>query len=85
MDEDEYYQLGRFPTLEEALEACRGVVDRSLREGHTPCMSADDLLGRYKSFGEDPFVRGPPGAEVPCFSAWDYARKQAAKICADSH
>ena len=32
MDEDERWEYGTFPTVEEALAACRKVVDASLAE-----------------------------------------------------
>ncbi|HVS13714.1 MAG TPA: hypothetical protein VMV46_07310 [Thermoanaerobaculia bacterium] len=42
-------------------------------------MSAADLLGRYKMFGEDPFV--VPSPEAQRFSAWEYAAERCEAIC----
>jgi len=42
-------------------------------------MSAEELEGRYRSFGEDAFVIPTPEGR-PHFSAWDYARERAREI-----
>jgi hypothetical protein len=38
MEEDERRELGTFATLEEALAACRTLVDRWLADNHKPGM-----------------------------------------------
>ncbi len=75
-DEDERYRLGTFPTCEDAEDACRGVVDRSLAELLRPGMTAEKLFDLYVTFGLDPFIPGEP------FSAWDYAKQRAAEMTA---
>ena len=77
MDARHRWTLGVFDTLDEALAACRRIVDEDLANLHEPGMSGQELFERYCMFGEDPFVFDP-GVE---FSAWDYAREQAEALC----
>jgi hypothetical protein len=84
MDEDERWEYGTFATAEEAIAACRLLVDRSLMEQHAPGMSAARLIKQYIFFGDDPFVISREGGEKVSFSARDYARQRAEVICADS-
>jgi ketosteroid isomerase-like protein len=82
MDEDDRSEYGTFSTAEEALDACRQLVDEALlaqyREGET----ADQLFERYTSFGQDPFVVASWGAANIEFSAWTYARGRARELAA---
>ncbi len=55
-DESERYRLGSFDTLDAAVGACKGVVDRWLKDTHNPEMSASELCAKYTMFGEDPFI-----------------------------
>src|SRR5262249_20179625 len=71
-DKDDRYRLGSFPTYEDAEDACRQVVDRSLQELLRPGMTAEKLFDLYVNFGLDPFIPGEP------FSAWEYAKLRAA-------
>jgi hypothetical protein len=76
MDESESYTLGEFETAEEALAACKRMVDQDLAELHTAGMPAEDLYRQYTTFGRDPQIV-PDGG----FSAWDYAKARSAAIC----
>jgi hypothetical protein len=79
MDKDERREHGTFSTVEEALQACRTLVDEWLAHNHQPGMTADKLIELYAFFGDDPFiVRGPPG--IVLFSGRDYARDRVAAI-----
>ena len=83
-DEDKRYELGTYSTVEEALAACRKLVDDWLEQHYRPGMTADDLYQHYTSFGQDPYVVPPsevPGAVI--FSAWEYARVRAEAICGE--
>jgi hypothetical protein len=82
MDESERYQLGEYATLEEAVEACRNVVDRFLEETYRPGMTSGELITQYSMFGEDPWVQGGAPGSVP-FSARDYASRRVREICGD--
>ncbi len=81
MDESERYELGIFATAEDAIAACRTLVDGSLAHLHEAGMTATELFDRYKSYGEDPFVAGPPEESRIAFSAWTYAKERAQAIC----
>ena len=84
MDESERHEHGNFATLEEAMRACASIVEQSLEESYQPGMTAGELLERYVSFGDDPFIVAPPGAvEGVPFSARDYAHRRAEEICAE--
>ena len=79
-DEDERYKLGEFDSLEEAIAACKKIVDSNLLANHKPEMTSVELYSAYCGFGEDPFIVVKTG-EPPSFSAWDYARERCDEIC----
>jgi len=81
MDKEARYTHGEFETLEVAVEAAKKIVDDDLLQYYEPGMSASDLYGRYKMFGNDPWVSG--AKEIP-FSAWDYAKARCEIICGAS-
>ncbi len=79
MDEDERYKLGNFGSCEEAIAACKKIIDEFLESGYKPGMSFEELYGGYTGFGEDPFIVSD---DKKCFfSAWDYAKKRSSKLC----
>ncbi len=82
MDADERWELGTFDTAEAAISACKRMVDEDLRELRKPGMTAAELIERYRSFGDDPFIVPINGAPPVEFSAWDYAEERATAICA---
>lgn len=63
MEEDERSEYGTFSTAEEAIAACRKVVDESLKGSHKAGMTAAQLYDQYTSFGDEPFIIAPPGGE----------------------
>ena len=68
-----------YSTAEEALNVCKRNVDSYLEEDYKPGMTGEDLLTRYKRFGEDPWVQ----SEGVHFSAWQYAEKRCKEICGE--
>ena len=82
MDESERYELGEFDTLEEAIRACKKVVDDFLESAYQPGMTVGELLQQYTFFGEDPFIITGDGT-VP-FSARDYASDRVREMCSDT-
>jgi hypothetical protein len=80
MDKDERADAGAFMTAEEAVAACRGIVDDSLAHLLAPGMTAIELLAQYHLFGDDPFVVAAEGGAPVTFSARDYAEKRVAEI-----
>jgi hypothetical protein len=84
-DSDERWEQGTYETMEEALAACRGIVDQSLEKEHRPGTSAEALYGRYMSFGDDPFIVVLDGSDDRAtFSAWSYAKERCRVICGES-
>jgi len=82
MDEGERYKHGEFATFEEALNACRAIVNEYLQTSYEEGMTAGQLYQVYTGFGEDPFIVGEPAPFH--FSAWDYARERCSQICGES-
>lgn len=77
-DEERRYQYGVFPTAEEAIAACKGIVDSNLNHFMKPGMTASELYDAYTGFGDDPFIVGVnAGDELVRFSAWDYAKERS--------
>jgi hypothetical protein len=77
--EDDRYEFGRFSTIEQAIAACKRIVDDDLSafakgKNYAP----DDLYEHYVSFGSDPFIVAlDPKDDRPCFSAWGYAKERS--------
>lgn len=79
MDEAERYEHDRFHSCEEAIAACKKIVDDYLLANHSPGMAAEELFRSYTTFGEDPFVLT---TDEQCqFSAWNYARQRCEVLC----
>lgn len=76
MDESESYTAGSYATLEEAIAACKQIVDDYLLSAYQPGMTSDILYDNYKSFGEDPYIHAERA-----FSAWTYAKQRCDEIC----
>jgi hypothetical protein len=47
MDQDKRYQHGVFPIAEEAISACKRIVDSNLNDFMQPGMTASELYGAY--------------------------------------
>lgn len=58
MDESERIQHGVFATAEEAIAACKLIVDERLEPMLQPGIAATALYDQYKVFGDDPFIAG---------------------------
>ena len=74
----ERYTLGEFGTFEDAIAACKRIVDDYLLSTYKPGMTADKLAESYKNFGEDPWIVDYGGS---AFSARDYAEQRCKEIC----
>ncbi|MBU6455844.1 MAG: hypothetical protein KGS72_29000 [Cyanobacteria bacterium REEB67] len=83
MDEDERSVAGEFRSYEDAVNACKEIVERSLQHAlsQKPPMTADQLYSHYTDFGNDPFVSPMPPDEQR-FSAWSYAKDRCQALCA---
>lgn len=56
MDSSAWYELGRYATLDEAIEASERHVTRCLEDLYQPGMTGEALRDHYVMFGEDPFI-----------------------------
>jgi len=80
-DQDRRYEYGVFPTAEEAISACKGIVDSNLNGFMKPGMTASELYDAYTGYGDDPFIVGVNADdELVRFSAWDYAKEQSQRV-----
>ncbi len=78
MDDGDRYELGTFSTIEEAIVACKRIVDADLTELAERNVTADKLYDLYVSFGRDPFIVALDSKDDrPSFSAWDYAKERS--------
>jgi hypothetical protein len=82
-NEEERYELGTFSTVEEAIAACKRVVDEDLNNSYKAGDTGGELYERYTMFGEDPFIVNLDGADsTGKFSAWDYAKERSEVLAA---
>jgi hypothetical protein len=81
MDESERITHGVFDTADDAVAACKRIVDGCLVLA--PGMTARALYERYMGFGDDPFIMPVnPDDEPVAFSAWVYAKERCEAIIA---
>lgn len=79
MESEGRYKLGEFETFNEAVEACKSIVEDFLNDNYKSGMTSDHLYRLYTFYGDDPFVVGDP---IPFrFSAWSYAEDKCQEIC----
>src|SRR5712671_2926379 len=82
MDESERTDHSVFANADEAVAACKEIVDDDLNAMWKPGTTAKELYRLYVAFGPDPFVvplnPNDPGVE---FSAWTYAKKTMQRSC----
>jgi hypothetical protein len=77
MDESERSENGIFASADEAVAACKKIVDDDLDSMWRPGTTAAALYRLYVSFGPDPFaVPINPNDPPVNFSAWTYAKKR---------
>jgi hypothetical protein len=77
MDESERCEHGGFATAEEAIAACKRIVDEDLKNSYKPGITERELYEAYTAFGEDPFVVAVDNTDKAVhFSARDYARER---------
>jgi len=73
-DENERYKLGEYNTRDEALTACKDVVDEYFKLIEKGKFTFKELWEGYMLYGEDPFIWNDENIEK--FSAWEYARQR---------
>ena len=79
MDESQTYELGEFADLQDAVSACKRMVDDWLAATYEDGTTAESLYQHYKQFGKDPYIVGES------FSAWSYAKQRCEALCMIGH
>ena len=70
-------ERGRYETAAEAIVAASALIEEALRSLAGEAKSVEDLLQRYRMFGEEvPFIRGEPAVD---FDPYECARAIAEK------
>ncbi len=82
MDKSERYAVGSYDSLEEAVNKCRELTIKSLRDLYEKGITPEKLKTQWLMFGEDPYVFGGDGA-VP-FSARKFISTELCKGIIDS-
>ncbi len=79
MDESERDFAGEYENADDAINAAKEIVDKSLKWLYKEGMTADKLFGVYMDYGDDPFIISE---DKDCkFSAWTYAEKRCEDLC----
>ena len=77
-DDEERYKLDEFDTCEEAVAACKKIVDEFFAIGYKEGITFKELWEGYMMFGEDPFIQS---SDPNCkFSAWTYAKQRCIEL-----
>jgi hypothetical protein len=76
-------RIGEYRSLTEAIAASQRTVDEFLRRQLEPGMSAEQLLARYRSAGEHPFIFRDDDKtfNVPGFNHLYYAMTRCKELC----
>ena len=74
MNEDEGYILGEYSSEEEAVIACKRVIDDFLNHNLTAGSSSEEVCDKWSSFGEDPWLQEGD------FSSLKYAKTRSKEI-----
>ena len=76
-DEDERIAAGSYASLEEAIERCKEITIRSLKDLYEEEITPERLSAQWTMFGNDPFIVGGDGP-VP-FSAREFITTELCK------
>ena len=76
MDESARSRAGTFVDAEEALAACRRMVEADLAEVTGPGAGPGHVLTLWRLYGRDPFICATDGSEDVKFSARSYAEER---------
>jgi hypothetical protein len=77
MDVSKRYKHGEFNSYDEAVSACKKLVDAYLESALKADMTARELYVSYTMFGEDPFIMGEKAYP---YSSWKYAEQKAEEL-----
>ncbi len=76
MDEEHRYKYGEFSTYEEAVAACKKVVDEELRDLLKQGVKLEELSATWSLYGSDPYILGGSSR----FSARDYVTEKTQEL-----
>jgi hypothetical protein len=82
MDKSERYSVGSYASLEEAVNKCKEITIKSLKNFYEKGITPEALSAQWSMFGEDPYVFGGDGA-VP-FSARKFVSTELCNEIVDS-
>ncbi len=75
MDESERYTYGEYETYEQAVEACKAIIDKELESFNKNTDNDMNVYAQHCMFGEDPWITPTPEGKKH-FSARDYANQR---------
>ena len=83
--ENEFKCIGTYGSIDQAIEAARQTIDRSLLRLFAPDTSNYALFHQYEAFGDIPciFQAGDHSPGAVAFNPLEYAIARSAVICAD--
>ena len=73
-----WVEVGVFDRLEDAVEACKEVVDNYLRSPINLFISPDMLVTDFLSYGHVPVIRGVEN--LPIFDVYDYLANRCKQV-----
>ena len=82
MDESERYTVGRYDSLEKAIEKCKEITIKSLEDLCEKEITPEKLSAQWSMFGEDPYIFGGDGS-VP-FSARKFISIELCRVIIES-
>ena len=74
MDEPALWLHGTFKSYDAALRAARRLIETSLKECGMGTDPPGEALARYKTYGDDAWIRPTPEGTEP-FSGWTFAEE----------
>lgn len=80
-DTDHHLKHGEYAVGEEAVQVAQAIVVASLQSLKKPGQTSNELMQMYLTFGDDPFIIPAPGMQPVAFSALQFAKDYAARLC----
>lgn len=77
-DQNPWVRIGEFDDLEEAIEACKMVVDNFLSRYRAQPASADTLIFNYLNYGSVPCINGTENLKA--FELYEYLNRRCAEL-----
>lgn len=81
-DESERYAAGSYASLEEAIEKCKEITVKSLKQFYEEGITPEQLSAQWAMFGDDPYIVG--AVESVPFSARKFITTELCQLIIDS-